>query len=121
MKEMKKMLGKDKEESKEAKAKYEMLKALRKEAMDMMGEDISEDMGSMQKVTVAAPDEESLKEGLEKAEDIVEGEDLKDAMMADMDEDEEEKDLSEMSDEELLEAELALLDDEEDEDEEEEA
>lgn len=118
MKEMKKVLGKDKSEDRESKAKYEMLKALRKEAMNMMGDDISDEMGDMQKVTVAAPDEESLMEGLETAEDL-----LKDKMPMMAEGDMEESDLEdegEMSEEEMLEAELALLEEDE-EDEEEEA
>jgi len=53
-------------------AKMNMLKDLRKMAGNMMGEDIKGKMDGMKKVTVAAPDEESLKAGLEKAKEVVE-------------------------------------------------
>lgn len=52
-------------ESKEA--KMEMLKEL----MEEMGMMVDEDMHSMQEVTVAAPDAESMTEGLDKAQEIV--------------------------------------------------
>jgi hypothetical protein len=53
----------------DSKAKMSILKELRKMAMDDMGEGLK---SGLKKVTVAAPDEKGLKEGLEKAEDIVE-------------------------------------------------
>lgn len=58
------------------KAKMDLLKQLRKMAMDMIHEDSmggEEDAMGLQKVTVAAKDKEGLKEGLEKAEDVLEG------------------------------------------------
>lgn len=57
----------DKKDSKKM-AKMEALKELRKMAMDSM----SDDMGSMEKLTIAAKDKEGLKEGLEKAEEMLE-------------------------------------------------
>lgn len=52
-------------------AKMEVLKQLRKMAMDLMSEDMDQSMDG-QSVTVSASDEEGLKEGLEVAEDVVE-------------------------------------------------
>lgn len=73
---MMKMMGKKKEEhgnpDMKKDAKLSVLKELRKMASDMMGDDVKG--GMMKKVTVAAPSEEGLKMGLEKAEDMVEGE-----------------------------------------------
>jgi hypothetical protein len=40
---------------------------------DELGKDISEDLKGLKKVTVASDSEEGLKEGLEKAEDVLEG------------------------------------------------
>ena len=62
--------GKPKDEGKlRAKA------AMAKELSDMLGSDLTEDMkGAVKKVTVASDSEEGLKKGLEKAEDILEGE-----------------------------------------------
>lgn len=77
-------------------AKLSAISEMKKMAEDAM----SEKLGSLKKVTVAAPDEESLKEGLEKAEDIVEsklGED--DSEMEDSEE--EGSEVAEMSEEEL--------------------
>lgn len=51
-------------------AKMGVLKALHKEMGDMMGED----MKGMKKVTVASPSEEGLEMGLEKAQELMEGE-----------------------------------------------
>lgn len=51
------------------KAKMEVIEELRQMAADMMGEGLK---NGMSKVTVAADDEEGLKEGLEMAEDVVE-------------------------------------------------
>jgi hypothetical protein len=63
-------------------AKMGVLKSLHGEMGKMMGEDVK----GLKKVTVAAPDKESLKAGLEKAEDLVEGEPLEGEMdEADMD------------------------------------
>jgi hypothetical protein len=57
------------------KAKMDLLKQLRRMAMDMIHEDSmggEEDAAGLQKVTVAAKDKEGLKQGLEKAEDVLE-------------------------------------------------
>lgn len=100
-------------------AKMNMLKDLRKMAGNMMGEDLKGKMDGMKKVTVAAPDEESLKAGLDKAKEVVEkdpmemleedtGEDLdmdneqgepeahKEAVMGDMSHDEIKKQIEEL-------------------------
>jgi len=63
---------KDKKMSMDKLAKMDLLKSLRKMAMDMINEGGEEEMDSLKKVTVAAKDEEGLKAGLEKAEDILE-------------------------------------------------
>jgi hypothetical protein len=56
-------------------AKLDLLKDLRKMAMGMISDGTGEEMPhQMQKVMVAAKDKEGLKEGLEKAEEIVGGE-----------------------------------------------
>lgn len=90
MKELKELLGaKKKIDPTEKEAKLAAIKGMRKMAGDMM----ADDMKSMKKVTVAAPDAEGLKEGLEKAEDVVE-------QMPGM---EESEDMEEMSDEEEME------------------
>lgn len=72
---MMKMMGKKKEEEgggdMKKDAKLSVLKELRKMASDMMGDDVKG--GMMKKVTVAAPSSEGLKEGLHKAEDMMEG------------------------------------------------
>jgi hypothetical protein len=60
------------------KAKLDVLKDLRKMAMEMLHDQSSEGMeegempSKMQKVMVAAKDKEGLKQGLEKAEDVLE-------------------------------------------------
>lgn len=88
MKELKELLGpKKKIDPTEKEAKLAAIKGMRKMAGDMM----ADDMKSMKKVTVAAPDAEGLKEGLEKAEDVVE-------QMPGM---EESEDMEEMADEEM--------------------
>ena len=70
MKDLKKLMGKDEEgDGMKKDAKLSVLKELRKMASDMMGDDVKG--GMMKKVTVAAPDKEGLKAGLEKAEDII--------------------------------------------------
>lgn len=63
---------KEKKMSMDKMAKMDLLKSLRKMAMDMINEGGEEEMDSLKKVTVAAKDEEGLKAGLEKAEDILE-------------------------------------------------
>jgi hypothetical protein len=74
------------------KAKMDVLKEL----MEMADESETAGlMDDMQKVTVAAPDKESLVEGLEKAEEVVEGDmPMMDPMMDD-EEDEDEEDEAE--------------------------
>jgi hypothetical protein len=75
-----------------AKAKLKVLMDLKKMAADMMGEDIE---SGIKKVTVASPDKEGLKEGLEKAEELLgeseESDDMED-MMSDEDSMEDEED-----------------------------
>ncbi len=70
---MMKMMGKKKEEEgngdMKKEAKLSVLKELRKMASDMMGDDVKG--GMMKKVTVAAPSSEGLKEGLNKAEEMM--------------------------------------------------
>ena len=70
MKDLKELLGaKKKIDPIEKEAKLSAVKGMRKMAGDMM----ADDMKSMKKVTVAAPDQEGLEMGLEKAQDVVEG------------------------------------------------
>ena len=92
------MFKKKKEEGMDPLDKEAKLTAISE--MKKMAEDaMSEKLGGLKKVTVAAPDEESLKAGLEKAEDIVEskmeGEDESEM------EDEESSEVADMSEEEL--------------------
>jgi hypothetical protein len=68
MKDLKELLGaKKKIDPIEKDAKLSAIKNMRKMAGDMM----ADDMQNMKKVTVAAPDEASLKKGLEKAKEVV--------------------------------------------------
>jgi hypothetical protein len=53
----------------DSKAKMNVLKELRKMAMDDMGEPLKG--ASMKKVTVAAPDKKGLEQGLDKAEAMI--------------------------------------------------
>lgn len=70
MKDFKKMMGKDDEkDGMQKEAKLSVLKHLRQMASDMMGDDVKN--GMMKKVTVAAPDKAGLKQGLEKAEEMM--------------------------------------------------
>jgi rRNA maturation endonuclease Nob1 len=57
----------DKLDSKRKKAKMEMLQELK----DSMGAMLSDNIQSLKKVTVAAPNKEGLEAGLEKAQEIV--------------------------------------------------
>lgn len=91
---MKKMMKKGKEgpdmSEMERKAKMDVIMELLEMAQEGMGEGVVSGLESLkpkQSVTVAAPDEESLKTGLEVAEDMV---DEKVAMSEDESEDEEE-------------------------------
>lgn len=52
-------------------AKMDMLKSLKKMAKEMMYQDMPEEMKGMKKITVMSDDEEGLKEGLSKAEEIM--------------------------------------------------
>lgn len=73
MKDLKEILGaKSKIDPVEKEAKLAAIKGMRKMAGGMM----SDDMKSMKKVTVAAPDEAGLEAGLEKAQDLVGSEDM---------------------------------------------
>lgn len=76
MKDLEKMLMKKKssgEMSKEEiQAKMEVLQELMEMCQQKMGNDVKSGMDEMQKVTVAAPDKDSLLQGLEKAQEIAE-------------------------------------------------
>lgn len=68
MNDFKKLLGAKKTiDPVEKEAKLSAIKGMKKMAGDMM----ADDMKSMKKVTVAAPDEQSLEAGLDKAKEIV--------------------------------------------------
>jgi hypothetical protein len=67
----KKDSGKDMSEDK-VNAKLEVLKELIEAAQAEMGHRFKNGMDEMQKVSVMAPDKESLQEGLEKAQEVVE-------------------------------------------------
>lgn len=70
MKDFKKMMGKEDDNGDMKKdAKLSVLKHLREMASGMMGDDLK---SGMKKVTVASDSTEGLKEGLNKAEDVVE-------------------------------------------------
>lgn len=71
LKEMMKMKGEKKMNPMEKKAKLGVLEEILGMAEDEMGNELK----GLKKVTVAAPSEEGLKEGLEKAEEIVEAKD----------------------------------------------
>lgn len=91
------------------KMKSEGMNAIDKEAklaavseMKKMAEDaMSEKLGGLKKVTVAAPDDESLKQGLEKAEDIVESKLGESEDESEMEEESEDESEMAMSEEEL--------------------
>lgn len=78
-------------------AKLKVLKDLRSEMSNMMGDDIME---GMKKVTVAAPDAEGLEEGLDKAKDMAQ---MAEEVQAEEDMDMEYGDEEEMSKEEVME------------------
>lgn len=83
MKDIKALLGeKSRINPLEKEAKLKALKDMRKVAGDVMADGIK---SKMQKVTVAAPDKDSLEMGLEKAKSIVEGSPME--MTEDMGED----------------------------------
>ena len=81
-----KMLQKKKQEQKGPmdSNKMKAKASVAKELSDMLGEDITEDIKGMNKVTVASDSEEGLKKGLEKAEDVVSSK-MKDQMFDDED------------------------------------
>lgn len=87
------------------KAKMMALKNLRKTASDMMKDGMTD---KVKKVTVAAPDKQSLKAGLEKAEELVEKDPQELSMMDDMAEDIMEDDDTEVAEEETPETEEEL-------------
>lgn len=106
-------------EPKAKEAKMELLKELREMASGMMKEDLDGHLAGIKKVTVASDSEEGLKEGLEKAEDMVEKKSEMPSLELDEDESEvstqplahaleKNKDPASMSREELL-AELLKL------------
>lgn len=66
------MMNKKKLNPKEIKAKMQALDELFNMASDMESDDIDSDLKGIKKVTVASNDPEGLKEGLEKAEEMVE-------------------------------------------------
>lgn len=76
MKDLSKMLGKDSEmkgkmSEQEIQAKLDVIKELMDEMMAAMGGSVKSGMDEMKKVTVAAPDKESLLKGLDAAQEIV--------------------------------------------------
>lgn len=75
MKDLKSMLMPKKEDTKmserDIKVKSDILKEIMQFAQDKMGEHVKSGMDEMQKVSVMAPDSESLHEGLEKALEIL--------------------------------------------------
>ena len=84
--------------------------AMAKELSDSLGSDIMDGIKDMKKVTVASDSEEGLKEGLEKAEDILGKSKMEDSEEEDSEEESEDED--EMEDEEEspdLESEIAKL------------
>jgi hypothetical protein len=97
MKDMEKMLGKKPKENNEDKknAKLGALKELRNSMSEMMQGDLK---GRMNKVTVAAPDKESLEQGLDKAKEIVSGEEPVSEEMPESEESEESSEMEEMVD-----------------------
>jgi hypothetical protein len=87
----------------EQKAKMDVVKSLSEQAGSMLGDKVK----AMKQVTVAAPDKKGLVEGLEKAEDIIEGDEneasvsemMKDKASDDMESDEEESESDDMMEE----------------------
>lgn len=73
MKDLKKLMGDDAspENDMKGEAKLKVLKHLKEMASQMMGDDVKGGMEGLKKVTVAAPDKEGLKLGLEKAQDMM--------------------------------------------------
>lgn len=90
---MKKLMKADEMPEAEKMGKMAALKELIQEMNALMGSDLDsseEDMPEkMQKVSVMAPDKESLLKGLDKAEDVLEGEHGLDGMKKDSEEEDE--------------------------------
>lgn len=84
MKDLKDMLSKKKEGKKPLDENYKSAKGgILKDLMKEMSSEMGGQMKGLKKVTVAAPDSESLSEGLEKAKEMlpgVEGEESEEAM-----------------------------------------
>jgi hypothetical protein len=115
MKAFQKLLEKKKDGGKELDplykdAKMSTLKALRGEMVDMMKGDLAKP--GMKKVEVAANDEEGLAAGLDKAKDIVEGDDdlgdFESPKSEELAEESEESNEVELSDEEIAQLEALL-------------
>jgi|LakMenEpi03Aug12_release.lakeMendotaPanAssembly.Ray.scaffolds.fasta_scaffold222984_3 TATA-binding protein-associated factor Taf7 len=87
--------------------------AMAKELSDSLGSDIMDGIGGMKKVTVASNSEKGLKEGLEKAEDVLESKMKKEDEESDSEEEMEDSEEEDMDDEEEsssdLESEIAEL------------
>jgi hypothetical protein len=99
----------------EKEAKMSVVKDLRDAASDDMKESLKS--GMMQKVTVAAPDKEGLKKGLEKAEDVLEElpeegnpVEMADALMGEKEDDDMEEDMDMNKDEKIAMLEEKLKD-----------
>lgn len=75
MDELKKMMAKKKDDGamseQEQQAKMDVIMELMEMAHGEMGSRVKSGMDDMKKVTVAAPDSESLSDGLEKAQDML--------------------------------------------------
>lgn len=67
------------------KAKMDVLRDLHSEAKKMLKDDGAPDESSMEKVSVVAPDKNSLKEGLSKAQDMLDKHDMSDEQEPDGD------------------------------------
>ena len=84
-------------------AKMKMLQELKKMATEMMGGELKGKMDGIKKVTVAAKDDASLKKGLEKAGEMVEGKEMDPMkMMEESSEEMEESPEEEMSSDEEM-------------------
>lgn len=82
--------------------------AMAKELSDSLGSDILDGIKDMKKVTVASDSKEGLKEGLEKAEDILDKPEMEDSEdESEMEESEDESEMEEPSED--LESEISKL------------
>lgn len=122
LKDLEKMLMKkdktDKLSDKAKQAKMEVLKELFDMTQSLMGSKVKDGMDEMRKVTVMAPDKESLKEGLEKAQEMAENPEL-DKMMDKMEQSEESEEKKDSPEEEMIEEISEKMASKDDEDEEE--